>query len=273
MIIDAHQHFWSLARDDYGWLTADMPELYRDYLPKHLQPLLDENGVDGTLLVQAAPTEQETHYLLDIAESTPWVKGVIGWLPMDSGEFLAKLEKIRSPGLKGIRPMLQDLDDPDWILKPELDESFRQLVKSGLVFEGLVRPPQWFSLLKRLANYPDLRVVVDHGAKPDIPAGKFAQWRNYIKLLASETPAMCKLSGLWGEAGRALPIEDMRPWIDTVFEFFGAGRVIWGSDWPVLNRVGSYQDWLCQCKSYCHQMNQQDRQKVFSGNATCIYKL
>lgn len=272
-MIDSHQHFWSLGRSDYGWLTADMPELYRDYFPEHLLPLLNDNGVDGTVLVQAAPTEQETRYLLDIAQSTPWVKGVIGWLPMDSKQFDLKLTELENSDLKGIRPMLQDIDDPDWIIKPELDVSFDQIEESGLVFEALIRSPQWQSLLRRLIKHPDLKIVIDHAAKPDIQNGTLAQWRDYIKALSEETPAMCKLSGLWGEAGKALSLSDMRPWFDILFEYFGAERIIWGSDWPVLNQVGHYRSWLNQCKSYCSQLTDRERQNVFSDNAIRIYKL
>lgn len=273
MIIDAHQHFWSVARNDYGWLSPDLTELYRDHSPGHLLPLLSENGIDGTILVQAAPTEQETQYLLDIAKSTPFIKGVIGWLPMDSEQFETKLAAMQAAGVKGIRPMLQDIADPNWILKPELDASFNQLIQSGLVFEGLIRPPQWLPLLRRLTKHPELNVVIDHGAKPDIQNGYFEPWCKYIKLLAKETPVMCKLSGLWGEAGKTISSADMRPWFDTLFENFGPERIIWGSDWPVLNLVGDYPSWLKQCKAYCNQLTDRERQKVFSGNANCIYKL
>ena len=273
MIIDAHQHFWSLARNDYGWLTPEMPELYRDYQPEHLLPELNHGEVKGTVLVQAAPTEEETRYLLAIAQSTDWVKGVIGWLPMDSDVFGFKLAAINNTALKGVRPMLQDEDDPEWVLKPELDAAFKELIKNKLVFEGLVKPPQWYPLLKRLTQYPELKIVIDHGAKPDIRNKSFARWREFIKLLAAETPAMCKLSGLWGEAGEAVTLNNMRPWFDTVFECFGPERIIWGSDWPVLNSVGSYQGWLQLCQSYCHQISGEERQKVFCANATRIYQL
>ena len=211
MIIDAHQHFWSLARNDYGWLTPDMTELYRNYLPEHLSPELNQGSIIGTVLVQAAPTEAETRYLLAMTESTKWVKGVVGWLPMDSDGFSLKLAALNNKMLKGIRPMLQDMDDPEWILKEKLNAAFDELVRTGLVFEGLIKPPQWYPLLKRLTRYPELKIVIDHCAKPDISHHSFSRWRHFIRQLSAETPALCKLSGLWSEAGKAMTTNEIKP--------------------------------------------------------------
>ena len=272
-MIDAHQHFWSTARNDYGWLTPEMTWLYRDYQPQHLAPLMQECGMEGTVLVQAAPAIEETRYLLELAESANWVKAVVGWLPMEDPAFDSLLASVQCNRLKGIRPMLQDIDDPEWVINSQLDHSFQWLVENRLTFDALVKPLQWQPLLQRLTKHPELRVVIDHGAKPDIQNQELSQWQKIMKLLADETPACCKLSGLWGEAGKAPGLQEMRPWFDVLFECFGPERILWGSDWPVLNNVGSYQGWLALCQSYCAQLTEEEKQKVFSGNAIEFYGL
>ena len=275
-MIDAHQHFWSPARNDYGWLTSGMTRLYRDYQPEHLVPLMQECGIAGTVLVQAAPTIEETRYLLGLAESTPWVKAVVGWLPMADDAFEALLAKLlanlQCSLLKGVRPMLQDMDDPEWVISPKLDHSFQVLIDTGLTFDALVKPPQWQSLLQRLVKHPELRVVIDHGAKPDIKNQAFSQWRDMMTLLAGETSACCKLSGLWSEAGKAVDLQELRPWLDVIFDCFGPGRILWGSDWPVINNTGSYQGWLELCQCYCVQFSPEERKKIFMDNALGFYQ-
>ena len=272
-MIDAHQHFWELARDDYGWLTPELPALYRDFQPEHLQPELVEAGISGTLLVQAAPTVAETEYLLKMAEQTSWVKGVVGWVAMDTPYFREQLDQINNIWLKGLRPMLQDMDDSEWILSSALDQSFDDLIESGLVFDALVKPPQWQPLLRRLQKHPKLNVVIDHGGKPAISLNRIEPWRGYIKQLATETSSYCKLSGLWSEAGTSLSLEAIRRWLDVLFEHFGPERIIWGSDWPVLTTVGQYQNWLELCSDYCQQLSAAQKQAVFGGNAIKVYQL
>ena len=284
MIIDAHQHFWSLERGDYGWLTPDCgtPDcgtLYQDFQPSDLKPELEAAGVSATVLVQAAPTIAETKFLLGIAESTAFVQGVIGWVEMTTPEAVESIQQLSAnPYLKGLRPMIQDLPKDDWVLGASLDNAFSYLERSGLVFEALVFPRHLQYLLSRLTKHPELKVVIDHVAKPDIYNGDSAplqqkQWREHMKRLALETSSRVKLSGLFTEARACLSLAQARPWFDAVFEWFSADRIIWGSDWPVLTVYGQYQDWFDLCQNYCQGLSAEDRDNIFGNNAKHFYSL
>lgn len=276
MIVDAHQHFWSLQRPDYGWLTPDLAPLYRDYLPEDLQPLLAASGVDRTVLVQAAATEAETRYLCELAGRCGFVAGIVGWVDMTRGDFAARLEALRSHAagrLKGIRPMLQDLADDAWVATPGLDDAFEALAQSTLAFDALVFPRHLPWLQQRLDRTPQLRVVIDHAAKPPIARGALEDWREALAPLARREGVYCKLSGLLTEAGPGWQPAQVRPFIDCVLDLFGSERVLWGSDWPVLNLVADYPGWfeLAQTCLAGHGAAAVDR--VFGGNATHFYRL
>lgn len=294
MIIDAHQHFWSLGRGDYGWLDPDCGKLFQDFQPTDLKPELEAVGVEATILIQAAPTVAETEYLLEIARSTVFVEGVIGWVDMATPEAVGTIQQLSAnPYLKGVRPMIQDLPEDDWVLGASLDNAFSYLERSGLVFEALVFPRHLQYLLSRLTRYPELKVVIDHVGKPDIYSGDSApfqqaafsqttfsqttyqqkQWREYMKRLALETSSLVKLSGLFTEARTCLSLAEVRPWFDAVFEWFSADRIIWGSDWPVLTVYGQYQDWFDLCQSYCQSLPAEDRNKIFGANARHFYSV
>jgi len=274
MHIDAHQHFWRLDRADYGWLTPALTPLYRDYLPRDLAPHLEAAGVAATILVQAASTEAETRFLLDIAKSTPFVAGVVGWVDMaapDVGERLAALVAVGDGYLKGIRPMIQDITDPDWILSPRLDRAFDALEALDLRFDALVRPVHLEPLLRRLEQRPDLKVVIDHAAKPDIAAGEKLDWSVRLASIASRTSARCKLSGLLTEARPGASGQDLAPFVEQVIAAFGAERIMWGSDWPVLNLASDYSTWHAMAERLVAGLTAQERANIFGGVAARFY--
>lgn len=243
-VIDSHQHFWQLDRGDYGWLTPDLEPLYRDFAPEDLAPLLEARGIGGTILVQAAPTVDETRFLLELAAQTPWVLGVVGWVDMAADDVAEQLEALAlDERFVGIRPMLQDLDDPAWMLRPELDRAYRALINLGLTFDALVQPRHLEPLHTLLDRYPALPVVIDHGAKPDIAGGAFEPWAGAMAQIADASAARCKLSGLVTEAAEQWQAGDIRPYMDHLLDAFGAGRLLWGSDWPVVNTAGGYDGW------------------------------
>src|SRR5262245_14271412 len=234
--VDAHQHFWRLARGDYGWLTPALAPIYRDFEPADLEPLLGQTGVDGTVIVQAAPTVAETRFLLDIARTTPFVAGVVGWAPLDAPDapdIVAALA--RDPHLRGLRPMIHDLPDVDWMLSPDVARGLGAIEAADLTFDALVRPRHLPNLRRLLARHPGLRVVIDHAAKPEIPAGRREPWAENMAALARETRAWVKLSGLVTEDGPEWSIDRLRPYVDHLLETFGPDRMIFGSDWPVLS--------------------------------------
>src|SRR3546814_3221683 len=197
MRVDSHVHFWRLARGDYHGMTPDMTAILRDFGPDDLEPLMRAAGVDAVVLVQAAATVAETRFLLEQAAACAFVKGVVGWVDMDSPRVRATLEDLAaSPWFKGVRPMIHDIPDAAWMLRTELKQAFRHLVALDLSFDCLVRHRHLPNLLELLEDAPDLRAVLCHAAKPDIAAGTFDQWAHDMARIARRTTALCKLSGL-----------------------------------------------------------------------------
>jgi L-fuconolactonase len=276
MFVDAHQHFWSLSRRDYGWLTPHLGDLYRDYLPGDLVPILTSHGVQATVLIQAAPTEAETQYLFELADSHSFVAGVVGWIDFDGRDVERRMEVLLARGngkLKGLRPMVQDIPDAQWLGRHELDRAFAFMSRRDLVFEALVRPSQLEVLRSRLLRHPDLVAVLDHAGKPAIGYGDFDDWARDVARLARDTRALCKLSGLLTEARGRRSLADLMPYVKHIFECFGATRVLWGSDWPVLNGVADYADWLSQARELVGHCAKGQETNVFGHNAVRTYKL
>src|ERR1700722_6148210 len=234
MQIDAHQHFWRVDRGDYGWLTAEAhPAICRDFGPEDLKPLMAAAGVTCTVLVQAAPTTAETDFLLEMARATPFVAGVVGWADLEAPDAGATIEAMAAdPKLLGLRPMLQDLGDDAWILKLELAPALDAMQAAGLRFDALVTPRHLPHMARLLAQRPELKVVIDHGAKPDIAAGDIEGWVTAMRAIARDTSAVCKLSGLVTEAGAGWTVEQLKPFVDILIEAFGPAPLMWGSDRP-----------------------------------------
>lgn len=276
MIVDAHQHFWRVARGDYGWLGPSAGALYRDYLPQDLAPLLKVNGVGTTVLVQAAPTEAETHFLLRLARENAFIGGVVGWVDFEADDAPRRIAALVEAGagrLRGLRPMLQDIADPRWIIRPGLDAAFAAMMQHDLVLDALVRPQHLESLRERLLRHPPLRAVVDHAGKPDIAGGVLEPWAAQLARVAADTGSYCKLSGLLSECGSRRSAAELAPWVTRIFESFGPERVLWGSDWPVLNAVGSYGDWLKISRTLIERCAPGHTGAVLAGNARRLYGL
>lgn len=275
-IVDAHQHYWRPARGDYGWLTPACGALYRDWLPHDLRPLLEDAAIAATVLVQAAPTEAETDELLRIARDEPSVAGVVGWVDLEAHDAPARIDALvaRAGGrLLGLRPMLQDLDDPEWIARPALDAGFDAMVAHGLVLDILARPSHMAAVRARLLRHPRLRAVLDHCGKPAIAAGADPEWARQLAAFARDTGAYCKLSGLLTEAPAGAGVDTLSPWVAHVFACFGGKRVLWGSDWPVLNLAGDYAGWLALALALVHRHAPAGEAAVFGGNARTLYDL
>ncbi len=272
--VDAHQHFWLLSRGDYGWLTPELGPIHRDFLPSDIEPLLARYGIAATVLVQAAPTEAETRYMLSLAEAHPFVEGVVGWTDFAAPDAPAAIARLAGhTKLKGLRPMIQDIADVDWMLRPELGPAFRALVAHDLVFDALVLPRHLDNLFRLAQRHPDLRVVIDHCAKPAIAAGGFSGWADDMRRIAAETAATCKLSGLVTEAGAGWSVERLRLYVDHVLTVFDPARVLWGSDWPVCTLAASYGDWIAATDLLLEGCSADERQAILGGNASRIYRL
>ncbi len=272
--IDSHVHLWQVARGDYGWLTPDLTAIYRDFGPGDLDPLRRKHGIDGVVLVQAAATVAETEYLLGLAAETPWIWGVVGWVEFADPTAPAKMARLAAdPWLKGLRPMIQDIPDDDWMLRPDLDPAFRALIDLDLRFDALTFPRHLKNLLELLGRYPDLRTVICHGSKPQIRDRAFEPWASDMKTVAEETSALCKLSGLVTEAAPDWTEADLKPYVDHLLEVFGPSRLIWGSDWPVCTLAAPYDIWRTTAESLTADLSEAEKAAVFGGNAQSFYRL
>lgn len=283
--VDAHQHFWRLARGDYGWLRPDVAALapiHRDFDPADLQPLLAAHGIAQTVLVQAAPTVAETEFMLGLAREHAFIAGVVGWVDFTRRDSVATLERwaATAPALKSLRPMLQDLPEDDWIVHAPHPDVLAALPRLGLAFDALVKPWHLAPLLSFVRANPQLPVVIDHGAKPLLVEGWSGSWveawETGLAALAAEPTVACKFSGLLTEASPAQcadPVATLRPVWDTLLEAFGPERLIWGSDWPVLTLAAGYDRWVAAAETLIGELSPDEQAAVWGGNARRFYTL
>jgi len=275
MIIDSHHHFWRVERGDYHWMP-DGGVLRRDYLPEDLRPLLRRAGVDRTVLVQAAQTEAETHFLLELAAETDFAAGVVGWLDFEDERFGEKLEQLqRLPKFIGLRPMLQDLADDAYILRPRVMDNLRRVEALDLPFDILTYPRHLPYVLAALDQTPRLRAVVDHISKPPIAAGRLTGWAEDMSAIAAHRNVSCKLSGMVTEADQVnWKPANLAPFVRHVFEAFGEDRVMFGSDWPVCLLAASYAESLNALRTILDpDLSADGMNKLFGHNAAAFYKL
>lgn len=270
-MIDAHFHIWQLARGDYGWLTPAQGAIFRDVTLDDWRNVSRPCGITGGILVQAAPTAAETTFLLQQARGAADVLGVVGWVDMLAPDVVAQIKALAAETkLKGLRPMLQDIADPDWILQDVLHAAFIATLKAGLTFDALVKPVHLPRILKLAQRYPALRIVIDHGGKPDIGGGQWSDWARDMQQLAQQPQVFCKLSGLWTEAAPGAATIVLDPYVRHILSCFGAAKTVWGSDWPVLERAGGYADWQ---QSVHEMLAPPDRSAVFDSVARRAYGL
>lgn len=272
--VDAHFHCWQLSRGDYGWLTPALAPIYRDVAVSGWEAFAQPLGIRGGVLVQAAPTVAETQFLLQQAQEHTSVLGVVGWvdlLAVDAADQIAVLAN--NPQLKGLRPMLQDIADPDWILQRGLEPALHAMQVYGLVFDALVLPQHLPRMLTLAQRHPGLSIVVDHAAKPAIALGHWQPWADAMAQMATLPNAVCKLSGVLTEAGPHPAANAARRWCQHVLDCFGPQRVLWGSDWPVLELASGYTDWWHEACQLMQPYTDAERSAVLGGNARRVYRL
>lgn len=277
-MIDSHFHIWQLARGDYGWLTPALAPIYRDVGVTDWQVHASAAGVRRGILVQAAPSAAETDFLLAQAElHEEQVLGVVGWADLAADDAVERIAALaRHPKLLGLRPMLQDIADPDWIVQPSVLRALAALPGHDLSFDALIKPEHLPRIERLAAALPALRIVIDHGAKPDISAGAFEPWASALQQLAAHGNVHCKLSGLVTESGQPPSLAACAPYVMHILDCF-PGRVLWGSDWPVLELAGAelagnYAGWLAFCRERVAQHGN-DANDVFHHAALRAYGL
>lgn len=272
-IIDAHVHYWRVDRGDYHWMTQNL-SICRDYLPEDAAQLFDAAGVDGIVLVQAAATEAETRFMLNLAATDRRVRGVVGWIAMEANDAPDRLAALaENTLLRGIRPMWQDIADPEWFLRPQQDAAYRAVTQLGLSFDALARVWHLGHLPRLIERHPEMPVVIDHAAKPQIVDGNFASWRRDMEVLAGFGHVYCKFSGLVTEAAWGAPIDDIRPYADALIELFGPYRLIFGSDWPVVTTYRGYATWWDWAHQLTKSLSVHEQTAIFGGTATHFYRL
>lgn len=275
MRIDSHQHYWKISRNDYGWITPDLSKLYGDFLEKDLKPHLEKNNIDKTIVVQAAPTIEETEFILSLSNESETIAGVVGWIDIEDPSYKEQLNRVREqPKFVGIRMMIQDMPDENKILEPIFLEAFSYFSKMDLPVDLLVKSNQLTAVLKLLKQVP-LRGVIDHIAKPDIKAGTMEPWKSQMEQIAKFPNIYCKLSGMVTEADHTnWKKEDFISYVDHIVNIFGTNRIMFGSDWPVCLLAASYDEVYELVKETLPgKLTEQDEAKIFGQNALEFYRL
>ena len=279
MIIDAHQHYWQPDRGDYDWMPKDNPILFRDYGTSDLAPHLNRHGIDGTVLVQAAATIAETEFMLSLADADDTIKAVVGWIDFENPAHLDELKRLAPhPKFVGVRPMIQDIPDIDWMLRDDVQWGYQVVIDLDLTFDALGFPRHLPNFLTLMQRYPDMRVVYDHCMKPEVRwamAGKvaFTDWAHGITNLANQTNGCCKFSGLVTEAANGWTTDDLRPFARHILDAFGPDRVMWGSDWPVCRLQAEYDQWRGLAEDLTAHLSENERAQIFGDTATRFYRL
>lgn len=275
MKIDSHQHFWRYSPSSHAWIDSTMGVLKKDFLPEDLEPLLQDHGIDGCVAVQADQSDAETDFLLKCAEEHPFIKGVVGWLDLCAEDIEEKLQLYsKNPLLKGLRHIVQDEPDDYFMLRPEFLRGISLLEKYGLTYDILIFPKHLSSALELVKLFPNQPFVVDHIAKPKINGKIEPCWEHYMNQLGQQGHVYCKASGMvteakWGKWSKS----DFIPYLDVVFNSFGAERIMFGSDWPVCLLSAEYKQVNCILTQYLTKYPRESRKQVMGLTAQKFYKL
>ena len=274
-IIDAHQHFWNYdpARD--GWITDEMKDLQRDWLPGDIETIFKQNHVAGSVVVQADPSENENDFLLDLADQYPFIKGVVGWIDLKAERIEERLKYYHQfSRMKGFRNLLQGEEKRDSMLDPEFQRGIKLLNKYGFSYDLLILPDQLGYAKKLVAAFPDQRFIIDHLAKPLIRKGIMSEWKSDMSKFAEHQNVYCKVSGMVNEADwKYWEESDFRPYMDAVVETFGTKRLIFGSDWPVCLVAAGYDEVKQIATNYFNAFSVSEQADFFGLNAHEFYQL
>ncbi|RFZ95639.1 amidohydrolase [Mucilaginibacter conchicola] len=273
--IDSHQHFWLYDKHRHAWINDDMHACRRDFLPADLQPLLLQNGIAGCVTVQVDQTIAENDFMLELARQNSFIKGIVGWADFKSVNIEEVLEHYHFEKLmKGFRHILQGETDDHFMLNPDFMRGISMLEKLGFSYDILIYPKHLKIASEFVAAFPQQRFVIDHLAKPFIKTGEIDGWKKDLQALAQHENVSCKISGMVTEADwQNWQPKDFTPYLDVVFNAFGAKRVMYGSDWPVCNVAGGYQKAYNIAEGYVDQLSQHEQERFWAKNAIDFYRL
>jgi L-fuconolactonase len=278
LVIDAHQHVWNLDRASYGWLGPDLPVINRTIEFDELRPQLRDAGVAATVLVQSADNAEDTDYMFEVAAAHPEVVGVVGWLPLDrAAEAAERLAVLRqNPLFVGVRSLIHDLPDPDWLLRPDVDEGLGLLEAAGVPFDLVAVLPRHLEIVPIVsARHPALRIVIDHLGKPPLGGPHPEPWWTLIAAAAENPNVFAKVSGLYPDAGPAErdPADQLRPVVQRAIEVFGADRLMYGGDWPISVLAGGYATAHRNLSDVFAGLSAGERDRLWCGTALEFYRL
>jgi L-fuconolactonase len=275
--VDAHQHFWELSRPfRYEWLDAPgLSKIRRDFLPEDLEPLIRGEGVDRTIFVQTQHDVEENRWVLGLAGPHPFLAGVVGWVDLASDDSERQLLEFRSdPKFVGVRHLVQDEPDDDFLVREDILRGLRVLERHDVPFDVLIHVRHLRHVPTLARSMPGLRMVIDHLAKPRIKDRGFDEWLPRFREASAFSNVYCKLSGMVTEADwEAWNAVDLRPYVQTAMECFGPGRLMFGSDWPVCELAASYGQVRRALVDALGPISETERSAIFGGTATSFYGL
>lgn len=274
-MIDAHQHFWNFDPVRDAWITEDMSVIRKDFLPADLAPVLQANGIEGCVAVQADQSEAETDFLLQLAADNAFIKGVVGWVDLKADDVQERLAHYAQfPLLKGIRHIVQGEPDRNFLLREDFGRGVKALAAFGLTYDILIYPHQLPAAVEFVKKFSDQPLVIDHLAKPDFETGELKGWEQHIRAIAQHRNVYCKLSGMVTEADlQNWKKEDFTPFIDVALDAFGADRLMFGSDWPVCLLAAEYAQVKDIVTDHISRLSAGEQAQIMGGNAIEFYKL
>ena len=274
MKIDSHQHFWNYNAERDNWIDESMSVIKKDFSPEDLFPILKKNNIDGCVAIQTGQSEQETHFLLDLAKQYSFIKGVVGWIDLCDENVEKRIAYFNENKLlKGFRHIIQT-EKKGFLLRKEFQNGLHQLGKFKLTYDLLILPNQLNAAIKLVSLFPDQVFILDHLAKPKISEPLESNWINHIKMLATHNNVMCKISGMVTETEKFKWNQtDFIPFLDIIIDAFGVDRLLFGSDWPVCLLAASYEQVVKINNEYFKNFSEEERDKIFGENAQRIYNL
>ena len=275
MAIDSHHHFWHYDPVNYDWIDDEMKDIRRDFLPGSLEKTINDSGIDGVISVQARQSLEETDWLLALAHQHNFIKGIVGWIPLQHKEVAEILEQYaKDKLLKGVRHVIQGEADPDFMLRSDFNKGIGLLKKYHLIYDILVVEKQLPNVLRMVDLHPDQVFVLDHLAKPQIKKNELSPWKEHVQELAKRGNVNCKISGMVTEADyHNWTAEQLHPYFEVVMDAFGPERLLFGSDWPVCLVATNYRDWIDLVKNEISALSPLEQAQIMGGNAERIYKL
>lgn len=272
--IDAHQHFWKFDPVRDSWIDETMQKIQRDFLPEDLLPLLQENQFSGCVAVQASQSEDETNFLVNLAAKNDFIKGVVGWVDLRDVTIEERLKDFSSNKIiKGFRHVVQGESD-DFMLRKDFQNGIAALKQFNYTYDILIFHRQLPAAISLANQFPDQSFVIDHIAKPDIKSGDVLSWKKGIEEIAKAENVWCKISGMVTEANwKTWKTDDLKPYLDVIFENFSADKLMFGSDWPVCNVASDYAEVVKTLEDYISQLSLPNQNKIWHENATSFYKL